>query len=125
MKKVMNKIKINIYFWTVLFVLVSIIVQFVLYLFDIRFRLVVIFVILIGTFLGFALGILQQIFSSFDKKMILLKSVGALILWVILFVLFMPFCPYGRHCLYWQGVFRPCSGHVCGLFSRNSGSDHY
>lgn len=91
MKKVMNKIKINIYFWTVLFVLVSIIVQFVLYLFDIRFRLVVIFVILIGTFLGFALGILQQIFSSFDKKMILLKSVGALILWGILFVLFMPF----------------------------------
>ena len=53
MKKVMNKIKINIYFWTVLFVLVSIIVQFVLYLFDIRFRLVVIFVILIGAFLVF------------------------------------------------------------------------
>ena len=68
MKKVMNKIKINIYFWTVLFVLVSIIVQFVLYLFDIRFRLVVIFVILIGTFLGFALVILQQIFSSFEDR---------------------------------------------------------
>lgn len=61
MKNWFNKIKINIFKWHLLFMIMFILIQFVLYLFDIRFRLWVIFFFVLLNFIVLVLGVIQRI----------------------------------------------------------------
>ena len=91
MKKIFNKIKKNILICDLIFVGFNILINFILYLVNIRFRLWVIIVILLISIIGFIVGIIQQIYlSSNNKKKAIIFSIIGIIPIIILILLFMP-----------------------------------
>lgn len=91
MKKVFNKAKNNIFVCDMIFVSVNILINFILYLMNMRFRLWFIILILFISIVGFIAGIFQLIYKSSDNKIkaifISLLGFGPI---VILLFLFMP-----------------------------------
>lgn len=88
MKNLFNKIRLNIFKWHLLFMIIFVIVQFVLYLFNIRFRLWVIIFFVLLNFIVLVLGVVQQIFC---KKSIF-KYLGAEIIFLgCLYIVLNPF----------------------------------
>ena len=61
MRKIFNKIKRNILICDLIFVGINILINFILYLMNVRFRLWVIILIILISVIGFIVGIFQQI----------------------------------------------------------------
>lgn len=92
MKKILNKIKDNILLYDLIFIGINILVNFLLYLINVRFRLCIILLIIVISILGFVIGIIQQIFKSSDNKRdAVIISIIGIIPFLALFLLFMPF----------------------------------
>ena len=91
MKKVFNNVKNNIFICDLIFVSINIVINFVLYLMNIRFRLWFIILILLISIVGFIVGIFQLIYKYSDNKIkaIFISLLGFVPI-VILFFLFMP-----------------------------------
>lgn len=91
MKKVFNKVKNNIFICDLIFVSINIVINFILYLMNMRFRLWFIILILLISIVGFIVGIFQLIYKYSDNKIkaIFISLLGFVPI-VILFFLFMP-----------------------------------
>lgn len=78
MKKRFNKIKKNILIYDLIFVVFNILLNFMLYLMNVRFRLWAIMIIILISVVAFIVGIFQQIYLSSDnkKKTIILSLLG-------------------------------------------------
>ena len=73
MKKMFNWIRKNIFICALIFICINILINFVLYLMNIRFRLWVIILIILISIMGFIVGIFQQLYiSSGNKKKVIL-----------------------------------------------------
>lgn len=68
MRKIFNKIKRNILIYDLIFVIINILINFILYLMNVRFRLWAIILIILISIIGFVVGIFQQIYLSSDNK---------------------------------------------------------
>ena len=68
MKKMFNKIKNNILTCDLIFIGFNILINFILYLLNIRFRLWVIILIILISIIGFIVGIFKQIYLSVNNK---------------------------------------------------------
>lgn len=91
MKKILNKIKTNIFICDLLFIGINILINFILYLMNMRFRLWVIILIILISVIGFIVGIFQQIYiSSNNKKKVVIFSLLGTIPFILLFVILMP-----------------------------------
>ena len=91
MKKILNKIKNNIFIYDLLFIGINILINFILYLMNMRFRLWVIILIILISITGFIVGIFQQIYiSSNNKKKVVIFSLLGTIPFILLFVILMP-----------------------------------
>ena len=91
MKKMFNKIKRNILICDLIFVGINILINFILYLMNVRFRLWVIILIILISIIGFVVGIFQQIYLSSDnkKRTIILSLLGTIPI-VILILISLP-----------------------------------
>lgn len=80
MKKRFNKIKKNILIYDLIFVVFNILLNFMLYLMNVRFRLWAIMIIILISVVAFIVGIFQQIYLSSDnkKKTIILSLIGTI-----------------------------------------------
>lgn len=80
MRKMFNKIKKNILICDLIFVGINILINFILYLMNLRFRLWVIIFIILISIIGFVVGIFQQIYLYSDnkKRTIVLSLLGAI-----------------------------------------------
>ena len=80
MRKMFNKIKKNILICDLIFVGINILINFILYLMNLRFRLWVIILIILISIIGFVVGIFQQIYLYSDnkKRTIVLSLLGAI-----------------------------------------------
>lgn len=78
MKKRFNKIKKNILIYDLIFVVFNILLNFMLYLMNVRFRLWAIMIIILISVVAFIVGIFQQIYLSSDnkKRTIILSLLG-------------------------------------------------
>ena len=91
MKKMFNEIKKNIFICDLLFIGFNILINFILYLMNIRFRLWVIILILLISIIGFIVGIFQQIYLySNNKKRVVFFSLLGTIAIIVLISIFMP-----------------------------------
>ena len=91
MKKILNKIKKNILICDLIFIIFNILLNFTLYIINIRFRLWVIIIIILISLIGFISGLIQQIFFfTQSKKIAILLSLFSIILLLTQFVLFLP-----------------------------------
>ena len=91
MKKILNKIKNNIFIYDLIFIGINILINFILYLLNIRFRLWVIISIVLISFIGFIVGIIQLLYiSSNNKKEAIIFSLLGIVPIVILICIFMP-----------------------------------
>ncbi len=91
MKKIFNKMKNNIFLCDLLFVGINILINFILYLMDMRFMLWVIILIILISVIGFIVGIFQQIYISSDnKKKVAIFSLLGTIPIILLISLVMP-----------------------------------
>ena len=68
MMNLFKKIKKNILIYDLLFASANIIINFILYLMNMRFRLWFIILIIFVSIVGFIIGIFQQIYLSSDNK---------------------------------------------------------
>ena len=68
MKKILNKIKKNILICDLIFIIFNILLNFTLYIINIRFRLWVIIIIILISLIGFISGLIQQIFFFTQSK---------------------------------------------------------
>lgn len=91
MRKMFNKIKKNILICDLIFVGINILINFILYLMNVRFRLWVIILIILISIIGFVVGIFQQIYLSSDnkKRTIILSLLGTIPI-VILILISLP-----------------------------------
>ncbi len=80
MRKMFHKIKKNILICDLIFVGINILINFILYLMNLRFRLWVIILIILISIIGFVVGIFQQIYLYSDnkKRTIVLSLLGAI-----------------------------------------------
>lgn len=80
MRKMFNKIKKNILICDLIFAGINILINFILYLMNLRFRLWVIILIILISIIGFVVGIFQQIYLHSDnkKRTIVLSLLGAI-----------------------------------------------
>jgi len=87
MRKKFNKIKRNILICDLIFIGINILINFILYLMNVRFRLWVIILIILIFVIGFIVGIFQQIYLSSDnkKRTIILSLIGTIP--IIIFIL--------------------------------------
>ena len=91
MIKIFNKVKQNILVYDLAFVCINILINFILYLINIRFRFWVIILIILISIVGFVIGILEQIYiSSENKKKAILLSLLVIIPIIILALVFLP-----------------------------------
>ena len=72
MKRRLNQIKENILIYDFIFIGVNLILSFILYLMNIRFRTWMIIVISFVSVVGFVVGILQQIYKSTESKKVII-----------------------------------------------------
>ena len=87
MKKMFNKIKNNILTCDLIFIGFNILINFILYLLNIRFRLWVIILIILISIIGFIVGIFKQIYLSVNnKKKVLICTIPI----IVLISIFMP-----------------------------------
>ena len=91
MKKIFSKIKRNIIICDLFFVVINILINFILYLVNVRFRLWVIILIILISIIGFIVGIFQQIYLSSDnkKRTIILSLLGSIPI-IMLILIFLP-----------------------------------
>ncbi len=95
MKNVFNMIKNEILICDLIFIGINILINFILYLINIRFRFWVIILIILISIIGFIIGIIQNIFkSSKYKKTIIITSVLCIVSMLILITIFMPFISF-------------------------------
>lgn len=80
MRKMFNKIKKNILICDLIFAGINILINFILYLMNLRFRLWVIILIILISIIGFVVGIFQQIYLHSDnkKRTIVLSLLGTI-----------------------------------------------
>lgn len=91
MIKIFNKVKQNILVYDLAFVCINILINFILYLINIRFRFWVIILIILISIVGFVIGMLEQIYiSSENKKKAILLSLLVIIPIMILALVFLP-----------------------------------
>lgn len=91
MIKIFNKVKQNILVYDLAFVCINILINFILYLINIRFRFWVIILIILISIVGFVIGMLEQIYiSSENKKKAILLSLLVIIPIIILALVFLP-----------------------------------
>lgn len=90
LKKIFKQIKNHIFISDLIFIGINIFLNFILYLFNIRFRLWVIIFIILISILGLVIGILQLIYLSKNKKLAILFSLLDIIPLLILIFIFMP-----------------------------------
>lgn len=91
MIKIFNKVKQNILVYDLAFVCINILINFILYLINIRFRFWVIILIILISIVGFVIGMLEQIYiSSENKKKAILLSLLVIIPINILALVFLP-----------------------------------
>lgn len=91
MIKIFNKVKQNILVYDLAFVCINILINFILYLINIRFRFWVIILIILISIVGFVIGMAEQIYiSSENKKKVILLSLLVIIPIIILALVFLP-----------------------------------
>lgn len=96
MKRRLNQIKENILIYDFIFIGVNLILSFILYLMNIRFRTWMIIVINFVSVVGFVVGILQQIYKSTEsKKVIITISILSFIFMATLIFVSFPFIKIG------------------------------
>lgn len=88
MRKIFNKIKRNILICDLIFVGINILINFILYLMNVRFRLWVIILIILISVIGFIVGIFQQIYLSSDnkKRTIILSLLGTIPIIILILI---------------------------------------
>ena len=88
MRKILKKIKKNILICDLIFVGINILINFILYLMIVRFRLWVIILIIIISVIGFIVGIFQQIYLSSDnkKRTVILSLLGTIPLIILILI---------------------------------------
>lgn len=92
MKKSIDKLKGKILVITLIFVLINIILNYLLYLFNIRFRLWAIVLIIAISIIGFIIGMFEQFSKVLENK---IKAIGLIILTLVpLIVLILIFSPF-------------------------------
>ncbi len=95
MKKMFNRIKNNIFIYDILFIITNILINFTLYLMNIRFRIWMIILIIIISIIGFIIGIFQQLYISSNNKIkVVIFSLLGTIPIIILISVFMPFISF-------------------------------
>lgn len=91
MNKIFNKIKQNIFIYDLAFIGISILINVILYLMNMRFRLWFILLIIVISIVGFIVGAIQQLFRlSKNKKVLLLITGLCLTLIIIPIIVFFP-----------------------------------
>ena len=96
MKRRLNQIKENILIYDFIFIGVNLILSFILYLMNIRFRTWMIIVISFVSVVGFVVGILQQIYKSTESnKVIITISILSFIFMATLIFVSFPFIKIG------------------------------
>ena len=96
MRKRLKRIKENILVYNFIFIGVSLILNFILYLMNIRFRSWMIIAIIFISVVGFVAGILQQIYKSTEsKKVIITISILSFIFMATLIFVSFPFIKIG------------------------------
>lgn len=96
MRKRLKRIKENILVYDFIFIGVSLILNFILYLMNIRFRSWMIIAIIFISVVGFVAGILQQIYKSTEsKKVIITISISSFIFMATLIFVSFPFIKIG------------------------------
>lgn len=90
MKKIFNKIKNNIFICDLLFIGFNILINFILYLMNMRFRLWFIILIILISLIGFIVGVFQQIYKSTDnkKKVVIISLLGTIPIIVLISIFF-------------------------------------
>ena len=88
MRKILKKIKKNILICDLIFVGINILINFILYLMNVRFRLWVIILIILISVIGFIVGIFQQIYLSSDnkKRTVILSLLGTIPLIILILI---------------------------------------
>lgn len=88
MRKKFNKIKRNILICDLIFVGINILINFILYLMNMRFRLWFIILIILISVIGFVVGILQQIYlySNNKKRTIILSLLGTIPIIILILI---------------------------------------
>ncbi len=95
MKKIFNKIKSNILLYDLIFTVVIILINFILYLVNLRFRLWFIIIIILICAIGFIIGIFQQFFkSSENKKIAVIMVLLIFSVSTIIIIILMPFITF-------------------------------
>ncbi len=92
MKNIINKFKGKLFISTFIFIIGNIILNYLLYIFNLRFRLWFILLIIIISIIGFTIGMYEQFTKIIDNK---LKALGVFLLGlipiIILIIIFLPF----------------------------------
>lgn len=92
MKKIFNKFKTEILLCDLIFVGINILINFILYLINIRFRLWVIILIILISIIGFIVGIFQKIHNvAENKRSAIIFSALCVVSILVLVITFMPF----------------------------------
>lgn len=92
MSKLILKLKQNIFLITGIFIIFNIILSFVLYLFNIRFRMWVINVIMLLSLIGISIGIIKSICNkTWLERINIICCLICFFLFIILLIVFMPF----------------------------------
>ena len=88
MRKKFNKIKRNILICDLIFVGINILINFILYLMNMRFRLWFIILIILISVIGFIVGIFQQIYLYSDnkKRTIILSLLGTMPIIILILI---------------------------------------
>lgn len=92
MKKIFNKFKTEILLCDLIFVGINILINFILYLTNIRFRIWVIILIILISIIGFIVGVFQQIHNvAENKRSAIIFSLLCVVSILMLVITFMPF----------------------------------
>ena len=91
MKKIFNKVKQNIFIYDLIFIGMNILINAILYLLNMRFRLWFIILIILISIIGFIVGIFQQLYNSAEnkKKFLIFSFLGA-VPFILLLIIIMP-----------------------------------
>lgn len=91
MRKFFNKSKFNILIYDLIFVVFNILLNFLLYLLNMRFRLWFIVIIVLISIIGFIIGMFKVLYNSYeDKKTVIIFSMLSVITILIFIALLLP-----------------------------------